>query len=66
MFDFVRVSGSWENRWTEYVDHLHEHFVDPVRIKQGRYIAPSQPGFGVQLRKDSIAKYRYPDGPAWG
>ncbi|HEY3713764.1 MAG TPA: enolase C-terminal domain-like protein [Jatrophihabitantaceae bacterium] len=65
MFDFVAVTGTTEGRWIEYVDHLHEHFVDPVRIRAGRYLAPELPGSGAQLRPESIAEYRYPQGSTW-
>jgi L-fuconate dehydratase len=65
MFDFVAVSGSTEQRWIEYVDHLHEHFVDPVRLRAGRYLAPEAPGAGVRIHDDSLAEYTFPDGPAW-
>jgi L-fuconate dehydratase len=65
MFDFVAVSGSTEGRAIEYVDHLHEHFVDPVRIHKGRYLAPTAPGMSVQLRPATLAAFRYPDGPEW-
>jgi L-fuconate dehydratase len=65
MFDYVAVSGSQENRVIEYVDHLHEHFVDPVSVVEGAYRAPSLPGFSSTMRPESIATYSYPDGPAW-
>ncbi|MEU0837406.1 L-fuconate dehydratase [Streptomyces sp. NPDC005969] len=65
MFDYVAVSGSWENRVIEYVDHLHEHFVDPTVIEGGRYVAPSSPGFSARMLPDSIAAHRYPEGPVW-
>jgi L-fuconate dehydratase len=65
MFDFVAVSGTSENRWIEYVDHLHEHFTDPVVVKDGRYVAPMGPGGGARMFDESIAEYRFPDGPAW-
>lgn len=65
MFDYVAVSGSMENRWIEYVDHLHEHFVDPVRIRQGRYLAPTQPGSGMRMHEKSLVAYEFPDGPMW-
>jgi L-fuconate dehydratase len=65
MFDFLAVSGSTVNRAIEYVDHLHEHFVDPVRIRDGRYVAPKVPGMGAQLLPRSVATYRFPDGPQW-
>ncbi|MFC9626361.1 L-fuconate dehydratase [Streptomyces sp. NPDC056930] len=65
MFDYVAVSGSWENRVIEYVDHLHEHFADPTVIESGRYAAPSSPGFSARMLPESIAAHRYPEGPVW-
>jgi L-fuconate dehydratase len=65
IFDYVAVSGSLENRVCEYVDHLHEHFVDPVRVVGGRYQAPARPGYGAEMRTDSLAVYGFPDGAAW-
>lgn len=65
MFDYVAVSGTWEDRVIEYVDHLHEHFVDPAVIEAGRYTAPAAPGFSARMHPGSIAAHRYPDGPVW-
>ncbi|MFD0025174.1 enolase C-terminal domain-like protein [Streptomyces sp. NPDC058382] len=65
MFDYVAVSGSWDDRVIEYVDHLHEHFVDPTVIEAGRYRAPASPGFSAQMFPESIAAHRYPEGPVW-
>ncbi len=65
MFDYVAVSGSMEDRVVEYVDHLHEHFVDPVVVRDGRYQAPMSPGFSATMRPESLAAYLYPNGAAW-
>ncbi|WP_406732627.1 enolase C-terminal domain-like protein [Streptomyces sp. NBC_01794] len=65
MFDYVAVSGSWEDRVIEYVDHLHEHFADPAVIASGRYVAPRAPGFSARMLPESIAAHRYPQGPVW-
>jgi L-fuconate dehydratase len=65
MFDFVAVSGSMDDRVIEYVDHLHEHFADPVRIRTGRYLAPQAPGFSSTMRPESRTRFAYPDGPVW-
>jgi L-fuconate dehydratase len=65
MFDFVAVGASSQGRWIEYVDHLHEHFTDPVSIVNGRYQTPGGPGSGARMHPESIAMFRYPDGPAW-
>ncbi|MGW4021961.1 L-fuconate dehydratase [Streptomyces sp. NPDC005009] len=65
MFDYVAVSGTVEDRVIEYVDHLHEHFVDPVRVSDGHYLAPVLPGLGAQMHPESLKEYLYPDGPVW-
>jgi L-fuconate dehydratase len=65
MFDFVAVTGRMDDRVIEYVDHLHEHFVDPVRVVGGRYRAPTRPGFGAEIVPASRVRYAYPDGPVW-
>ncbi len=65
MFDFVAITGTTDDRWIEYVDHLHEHFTDPVTVTGGRYRAPHGPGAGARMLDSSIAEFRYPDGPAW-
>ena len=59
MFDFVAVSGSAEGRVIEFVDHLHEHFVTPVVVKGGRYLAPVAAGAGTEMLADSIATHTY-------
>ncbi|MFI6740354.1 enolase C-terminal domain-like protein [Nonomuraea sp. NPDC050451] len=63
MFDYVAVSGSTEGRVIEYVDHLHEHFVDPVSIRSGRYVAPTSPGLGARLHPGSVETYRHVEAP---
>jgi L-fuconate dehydratase len=65
MFDYVALSGTTENRVIEFVDHLHEHFTDPVRIRDGHYAAPTAPGFSAQMHTDSITTYTYPHGDFW-
>jgi L-fuconate dehydratase len=65
MADFVAITGKKEDRAIEFVDHLHEHFVDPVVIRNGHYIAPQAPGFSAQMHASTLTQYRYPDGPVW-
>jgi L-fuconate dehydratase len=64
-FDYLCVSGSMENRVIEYVDHLHEHFVEPVRIRRGRYLMPEKPGYSIEVRRETLELYSYPDGDVW-
>jgi L-fuconate dehydratase len=65
LFDYIAVSGSLDNRRLEYVDHLHEHFVDPVVIRNGSYMPPSSPGYSITMKPDSLMTYAYPSGPVW-
>jgi L-fuconate dehydratase len=64
-FDYLRVGTSLDGRMVEYVDHLHEHFVDPVRTRDGRYLLPEQPGYSSTMRPAAVAEFRFPDGPVW-
>jgi L-fuconate dehydratase len=65
MFDFVAVSGSMTDRITEYAGHLHEHFLSPVVMRNGRYMPPGAPGYSIEMRPESIRDYQYPHGAAW-
>jgi L-fuconate dehydratase len=65
MFDYIGISGSMDGRVVEYVDHLHEHFEDPVVIRRGRYMPPSRPGYSITMREASRLAHRFPDGEVW-
>lgn len=65
IFDYICVGASLENRVIEYVDHLHHHFIDPVTIKNGRYLPPVRPGYSIEMRSESLHTYEFPTGPAW-
>ena len=65
IFDYVCVSASLENRMIEYVDHLHEHFVDPVVISDGAYQVPTKPGYSIEVFPTTMSQYNYPDGEYW-
>jgi L-fuconate dehydratase len=59
MIDFICISGTMENRMTEYVDHLHEHFIDPVIIKNGNYMPPLVPGYSITMKNSSIETFTF-------
>jgi len=63
--DYICVSGSLDDRTTEFADHLHEHFVHPAVVRNGCYVLPSAPGYSVDLHPDSYASLSYPDGAVW-
>jgi L-fuconate dehydratase len=65
MFDYACITGSMDNRMIEYVDHLHEHFEDPVIVEDGRYRAPDRPGYSITMKKASRESFAYPNGDAW-
>jgi L-fuconate dehydratase len=65
MFDYVALSGSQDGRLIEWIDHLHEHFVQPARVSAGRFVAPLAPGACTEIRPESLAEFAFPTGPAW-
>tara|TARA_R110002050_G_scaffold100580_1_gene208099 strand:- start:28253 stop:29572 length:1320 start_codon:yes stop_codon:yes gene_type:complete len=65
MIDYIAISGSLENRIIEYVDHLHEHFYDPVVIKNGAYMPPTMPGYSITMKTKSLEEYNFPNGKIW-
>ena len=65
LFDYICVSASLEGRVLEYVDHLHDHFLDPVVIRNGHYMPPEKPGYSIALRPETLEQFNFPNGPAW-
>ena len=65
IFDYIAVSASLEDRILEYVDHLHEHFVDPVTMKNGHYMPPEKPGYSIEMKPESLEKHEFPGGEVW-
>ncbi|WP_343517917.1 L-fuconate dehydratase [Sphingomonas sp.] len=59
MIDYVAVAGTRAGRVVEYVDHLHEHFVDPCVIRDAAYMPPERPGFSIEMKPESIERYRF-------
>lgn len=65
VFDYVAVSGTLEDRVTEFVDHLHEHFTDPCIVENGAYRLPVRPGYSAEMHPESVATYAFPGGGYW-
>lgn len=65
ILDYIAVSGSLESRRVEFVDHLHEHFVYPVEIREGNYVTPLAPGYSIEMKPESIKEYEFPHGAVW-
>jgi L-fuconate dehydratase len=65
LFDYICVGASLEDRVLEYVDHLHQHFLDPVRVQKGRYLVPESPGYSIAMRPESLDEFEFPGGKAW-
>ena len=59
LIDFICVSGSLDNRVLEYVDHLHEHFLDPVVMREGCYVPPQSAGYSIEMKPASLAQYEF-------
>jgi L-fuconate dehydratase len=65
VWDYISCGASLDSRVLEYVDHLHEHFVNPVRMREGRYMPPTTPGYSATMKRESLDEFEFPIGPAW-
>src|ERR1700738_1590548 len=65
IFDYIAVSGSLLGRRIEFVDHLHEHFVEPVIMRNGYYMPPLAPGYSITMKPESLKQYEFPSGEVW-
>jgi L-fuconate dehydratase len=65
LVDYIAVGGELGDRVIEYVDELHEHFVAPVEIRDGRYVAPDTPGYSIEMHPESLEEYAFPGGRTW-
>ena len=65
IWDYVACAASLDNRVLEYVDHLHEHFEHPVKVRNGRYLAPTEPGYSATIKPASLDEHEFPNGAAW-
>ena len=65
IFDYICVGASLENRVLEFVDHLHEYFLDPVIIRDGHYMPPVAPGFSIAMKPEVFSTFLFPSGSAW-
>ncbi|MCC6131232.1 MAG: fuconate dehydratase [Acidobacteria bacterium] len=64
-FDAIALGGMGSGQICEYVDHLHEHFIDPCRVIRARYLAPAAPGTSAAMKADSLDAHEFPGGAAW-
>jgi L-fuconate dehydratase len=65
VIDYLSVSTSLEDRTTEYASHLHEHFVNPIQMRNGHYLLPQAPGYSIEMKQESIDMLNYPNGAEW-
>ncbi len=65
LVDSIAIGGEKSDRVIEYVDELHEHFVAPAEIRDGRYVMPDTPGYSIEMHPESLEEYAFPEGPAW-
>jgi L-fuconate dehydratase len=65
IIDYICISGTLENRLTEYANHLEMHYENPARMNSGRYIPPTEAGYGARIRQEAVAEFSFPDGSYW-
>lgn len=65
MWDQIAVSGHSETQLVEYIDFLQEAVEDPVRMKNGHYLPPKAPGWGLEFHEDFLEDHTFPTGKMW-
>jgi L-fuconate dehydratase len=65
IWDYIACGASLDHRILEYVDHLHEHFETPVKVRKGRYQAPLESGYSITIKPQSLDEYEFPMGKVW-
>lgn len=60
---FTRCALGMPELPLEMIPHIAEHFAEPVRVEDGRYVLPRTPGAGTSFTAESLSRYRCP-GPA--
>jgi L-fuconate dehydratase len=65
IIDYICISGRMDRRAIEFADHLHEHFIDPARVRGGSYIVPTMPGFSIEMKPASLDVFEFPTGAEW-
>jgi len=59
MIDWLCIAGTREGRVIEYVDHLHEHFVDPCVMRGAAYMPPTRPGYSIEMKPESVERHLF-------
>jgi L-fuconate dehydratase len=59
MIDYIAITGEKDSKRIEFVDHLHEHFIDPCLVENGAYMAPSCPGFSIEMKSQTLVDYAF-------
>lgn len=66
MFDYISLGSDIQpGQFIEYVDEEHEHFTTKILVRNGKYIAPMDPGYGVRFKQDVFSKFEFPHGTVW-
>jgi L-fuconate dehydratase len=65
IFNYIAISATLEDHVCEFVDHLHEHFVDPCVVKNARYVCPTVPGYSITMKPQSLDDHEFPNGKEW-
>ena len=66
LWDQISVTGHSNTQVVEYLNFLQEDvFIQPIQISNGAYIAPSTPGWGLEMYPDFVENHTYPTGSIW-
>ena len=65
MIDYILINGEKDNKFVEYSDQLHEHFIYPCSIQDGNYMPPKDNGYSIEMKQNSVNEFLFPHGEYW-
>ncbi len=66
MWDQICVAAHSDTQVVEYLNFLQEDvFMQQIRVSDGAYLAPTAPGWGLEMYPDFVEKHTYPTGSVW-
>ena len=61
IWDQVMVAKHSETQLVEYLEFLqHGVFINPIRVKDGHYVTPKAPGWGLEMHEQFFKSHIYP------
>ena len=66
IWDQICVAAHSDTQVVEYLNFLQEDvFRHPIQVRDGGYVTPTIPGWGLEMYPDFVKRHTYPTGSVW-